>query len=71
MSFLHQEDLLENVLTPSSNLESIRDFAISLRNKNLFKAMLQSSDIKLTIEEFERSLWSSCLAFQVGDTQHL
>ncbi|KAJ3984377.1 kinase-like domain-containing protein [Lentinula detonsa] len=45
-------------------MESIRDLAISLRNKNLFKAMLQSGDIKLTIEELERNLWSSCLAFQ-------
>ncbi|KAJ3710177.1 kinase-like domain-containing protein [Lentinula raphanica] len=26
--------------------------------------MLQGGDIKLTIEELERSLWSSCLAFQ-------
>lgn len=38
---------------------------MSLKNKNLFKAMLQSGDIKLTIEELERNLWSSCLAFQV------
>ncbi|KAJ4491001.1 hypothetical protein J3R30DRAFT_3428238 [Lentinula aciculospora] len=58
------ETLQRSVETLVANMESLRDFAISLRNKNLFKAMLQSGDIKLTIEELERNLWSSCLAFQ-------
>ncbi|KAJ4464546.1 hypothetical protein C8J55DRAFT_530017 [Lentinula edodes] len=58
------ETLQRSVETLVANLESIRDFAMSLRNKNLFKAMLQSGDIRLTIEELERNLWSSCLAFQ-------
>lgn len=48
-----------------SDLENIRDFAVSMKSKNFFKAMLHADDVKLKIEELERRIWSSCLGFQV------
>ncbi|KAF5375486.1 hypothetical protein D9757_009935 [Collybiopsis confluens] len=46
--------LESSVDTLIANLESIRDLAISLKQKNVFKMMLQSGDIRLKIEELER-----------------
>ncbi|KAK7442493.1 hypothetical protein VKT23_016091 [Stygiomarasmius scandens] len=46
------------------SLESIRDFAVTTKSKNFFKAMIQADDIRFKIEELERRVWSSCLAFQ-------
>ncbi|ESK90617.1 hypothetical protein Moror_4186 [Moniliophthora roreri MCA 2997] len=63
-AFTNDDSLRKSADQLIQNLESIRDFAVSTKTKNFFKAMIQADDIRFKIEELERRLWSSCLAFQ-------
>ncbi|KAK7037278.1 hypothetical protein VNI00_011269 [Paramarasmius palmivorus] len=63
-AFVGDDSLQKSADQLIENLEAIRDFAVATKSKNFFKAMIQVDDIRFKIEELERRLWSSCLAFQ-------